>query len=154
MPARRLARLGATPDFHHGLLAAAALGLVLVLLSFGMETLVRNSVWSDPVALWRESVELAPTHFRPRLLLGEALQDAGRRDEAIEQFQTAIRLRPADPSGYVQLGRCLADSGRLREARPYFLKALDIDPRNVSARQSLTILDELQSRLGTDVGRR
>ena len=63
-----------------------------MVLAFGAQTLLRNAVWADPVTLWQESVDLAPSHYRPRLLLGEALQDAGRRDEAIEQYRTAIRL--------------------------------------------------------------
>ena len=68
------------------------------------DTWLRNTVWASPVTLWRESVDLAPAHYRPRLLLGEALEDEGRRDEAIEEYKTAIRLRPGEPSGYVRLG--------------------------------------------------
>lgn len=128
--------------------------LALVLLSFCMLTLSRNVVWADPVTLWRESVDLAPHHYRPRLLLGEALQDAGRHQEAVEQFATAIRLRPTEPTGYVKLGQCLAEVGLAREARLYFLKAIEIEPRNASARQSLGILDRMESRLGPDVDRR
>ena len=110
----------------------------MVLLSFAAETVARNAMWASPVTLWQESVDLAPGHFRPRLLLGEALEDAGRRDEAIEQYQTAIRLRPAEPTGYVKLGRCLADVGRLDEATATFrrLQTLDPDrsPRRVDSR--------------------
>src|SRR6185295_17305152 len=113
-----------------------ALGLVLV--SFGVQTVLRNAVWADPVALWRESVDLAPAHYRPRLLLGEALQDAGRRDEAVEQYQAAIRLRPAEPMGYVKMGQCLAEIGQWAEARLQFLKAIDLDPQNRAAHDSLT----------------
>jgi tetratricopeptide (TPR) repeat protein len=131
---------------------AVALGLVL--LSFGVETMLRNAVWGDPVALWRESVNLAPEHYRPRLLLGEALQDAGRRKEAVEQYQAAIRLRPAEPMGYVKMGQCLAEIGQWTEARQLFLKAMDIDPRNRAARDSLTVLNTVESRFGVDGSRR
>jgi hypothetical protein len=129
-----------------------ALGFVL--LSFGVETLLRNAVWADPVALWRESVDLAPAHYRPRLLLGEALQDAGRRDEAIDQYQTAIRLRPAEPTGYVKMGQCLAEIGQWAEARQQFFKAIDLDPQNRAARDSLIVLDEVESRFGINGSRR
>jgi tetratricopeptide (TPR) repeat protein len=126
---------------------AGATALAAVLLSFGLGTLVRNSVWRDPVTLWRESVDLAPAHDRPRLLLGEALQDANRRDEAMEQYQTAIRLRPTDPTGYVKLGQCLAEMGKFTQAREQFLKAIDVSPRDGSAQHSLTILAEMETRL-------
>jgi tetratricopeptide (TPR) repeat protein len=133
---------------------AGAVALGLVLLSFGVQTVLRNAVWSDPVALWRESVDLAPAHYRPRLLLGEALQDAGRRNEAVEQYQAVIRLRPAEPMGYVKMGQCFAEIGKWAEARQQFLKALDLDPRNRAARDSLTVLTEVESRFGIDGSRR
>ena len=122
-------------------LGAAALGLVIV--AFAAQTIQRNRVWSDPLTLWGESVELAPEHYRPRLLLGEALHDAGRVDEAIVQFRTAVELRPSDPAGRVKLGQSLAELGRLEEARRHFLDAIALDPRHDSARQSLDLLDAL-----------
>jgi hypothetical protein len=125
--------------------AAAVVVFALVVLSFGADTWVRNAVWASPVTLWRESVSLAPTHYRPRLLLGEALEDEGRRDAAIEEYKTAIRLRPTEPSGYVRLGRSLAESGRFDDARQQFLHAMEIDPEDRSARQSLKVLDSLRA---------
>jgi protein O-mannosyl-transferase len=136
---------------HHvspgsGRLVQAGLGIVV--LSLATMTVVRNAVWSDPIALWTESVDLAPTHYRPRLLLGEALQEAGRRSEAIDQYRTAIRLRPAEPLGYVKMGQSLAETGRWTEAREHFVKAIGLDPRNASARNSLAVLDQVEARLG------
>ena len=54
------------------------------------------------------------THSRPRLLLGEALQDAGRRDEAIEQYRTGDPAAAgAIRSGTSKLAQSLARSGTL-----------------------------------------
>jgi hypothetical protein len=122
-----------------------AVVFAVVVLSFGADTWVRNAVWSSPVTLWSESVSLAPTHYRPRLLLGEALEDEGRRDAAIEEYKTAIRLRPTVPDGYVRLGRAFAESGQFDEARRQFLRAMEIDPQDRSARQSLKVLDSLSA---------
>jgi protein O-mannosyl-transferase len=130
---------------RRGWLGAAVFALVLV--SLGTSTLVRNAVWRNPVTLWRESVDLAPTHYRPRLLLGEALQDAGQRDAAIEEYQTAIRLRPGDPTAYVKVGQCFAEVGQFARAREHFLKAIDVAPRDLSARRSLTVLEEMEARI-------
>jgi Flp pilus assembly protein TadD len=125
------------------LVARAALAIVV--LSLAADTVLRNLAWSSPVAIWRESVDLAPTHYRPRLLLGEALADVGRRTDAIEEFKTAIRLRPTDPTGHVKLGESLADMGDLPAARQHFLEALRLDPQNASARVLLTVLDKMES---------
>jgi hypothetical protein len=133
---------------------AGAAALALVLFSFVADTLVRNAVWRSPVALWRESVDLAPTHPRPRLLLGEALADAGQRDAAIEQFRIAISLRPSDPVGHVELARSLGDAGRWREAREELMRALEVGPHYEPARQALRIFDEIPFQINVDNARR
>ena len=121
--------------------AAAAGALILVLGAFAAETLVRNAMWRDPVALWRESVELAPNHYWPRLAFGAALLDAGQRKDAIEQFSTAIQLRPSEPRGYVKLAQTFAESGRFDEARTQLARALELDPENEPARRLLSMLE-------------
>jgi len=133
---------------------AAATGLALVLLSFVTETLLRNAVWGSPVTLWRESVNLAPTHPRPRLLLGEALADAGQRDAAIEQFRIAISFRPFDPVGHVKLARSLGDAGHWREAREELMRAVEVGPHYEPARQALRIFDGIPSYFNGDSARR
>jgi hypothetical protein len=115
----------------------------LVVLAFGVQTLLRNAVWADPVTLWRESVDLAPNHYRPRLLLGEALQDAGRLEEAVEQYKIAVRFRPTEVTGYLKLGFCLAEMGQFDQARQYVVEAIALEPHNVSARRALGRLETL-----------
>jgi protein O-mannosyl-transferase len=133
---------------------AGVAAVALVLLSFIADTLLRNAASGSPVTLWRESVDLAPNHPRPRLLLGEALADVGRRDEAIEQFRIAISYRPSDPVGHFELARSLGDGGRWREARQELTRALELDPGYEQARQALRVLDEIEAGLGGNVPRR
>jgi hypothetical protein len=129
---------------------AGAAVLALLLLSFVADTLLRHEVWRSPVTLWRESVDLAPKHPRPRLLLGQALADAGRRDEAIEQFRTAVSLRPSDPVGHLELARSLGDAGRWQEARAALTRALEVKPQYEPARRALRVLDEVEPHPGSD----
>lgn len=124
--------------------AVAVACLVVVVLAFSLETVERNVVWSSPIALWKESVDLAPRHPRPRLLLAEALLDAGRWDDAIEQYRVAIQLRPTDPYAHMALGRSLAIRGQLSEARSHFDDALQLDPENGAARQALMALNVIE----------
>jgi hypothetical protein len=134
-------------DVNRSVLRIGALVAVsAIVASFAMETVQRNAVWRSPIALWRESVELAPRHPRPRLLLAESLQDAGRWDEAIEQCRIAVQLRPSDPAAHVAFGRSLAYRERWDEARKEFHTALDLDPQSVAARRTLEVLDNLERR--------
>jgi tetratricopeptide (TPR) repeat protein len=123
-------------------LAGAALTALLLPLS--IETTVRNAIWRDPVTLWREAVNLAPSDYRPRLLLGEALQDAGLKADALDEFKTAMRLAPGQADGYVKAGLCLISMGRLQDARPYLQDALARDAANEPARRGLALLASLQ----------
>jgi tetratricopeptide (TPR) repeat protein len=138
---------------------AAARGLVpgvlsLVVVALGAQTLARNAVWRAPSVLWRESVDLAPTHYRPRVLLGEALQDEGKRDEAMNEYKIAIQLRPKDPTAYVKLAAVLVTIGRTTEARQLYTRALELDPHEEVARRALRFLDRVERPHGNDGARR
>src|SRR5262249_37535814 len=71
---------------------------VLVVLGLQMvsRTFVRNAIWSSPVALWRESVELAPDHWLPRLMLAEVLRERDGCGAAEPEYRHAIALRPEE----------------------------------------------------------
>ncbi len=114
--------------------------LAVVLLSFMAQTVWRNAVWSSPVSLWQESVDLAPTHYRPRLLLGEALADSNRRTQAIEEFRTALRLRPTEPAAYAKLGDGLVDLGQFAEGAAVFRRLQDLDPRSPIVSNGLGVI--------------
>ena len=119
------------------------MAFLVVLLSLAMLTITRNRVWASPVTLWGEAVDLAPDHYRPRLMLGEALEDAGRRAEAEDQYRKAITLRPDDVASLVKYGQFLAKSGRVDEARRHFTEALRLAPTDKDAQQSLAVLDRM-----------
>ena len=139
---RRLATIGGTR-------VIARAGFVVVLLSLAMLTITRNRVWASPVTLWGEAVDLAPDHYRPHLLLGEALEDAGRQADAEDQYRVAIALRPADVASLVKYGQFLAKRGRGDEARRHFTEALRLAPNDKDAQKSISVLD----RMPTDAGR-
>ena len=99
-------------------LACAA--FTMGLLSLSGRTFLRNTVWASPVSLWREAADLAPESWLPRTVLGEALDAAGQREEAVAAFNTALRLRPDEDDIYMKLGTCLAELGRVEEANATF----------------------------------
>jgi Flp pilus assembly protein TadD len=113
---------------HRALVLAAVGGLALA-----GATVVRNAVWARPVTLWLEAVQRAPDHWRARLMLGEALQNEHRCDEAVVQYRRAIALRPQERFGYMKMGLCLAEMGRLDEAAAAFQALRRLDPGSVVA---------------------
>ncbi len=69
------------------------------------------------IAAGRESLKRAPDVSLHHMLLNIAVHQPGRRDEIIEAYRTAIRLRPDDASTRVHLGPILrAPAGRTRRS--------------------------------------
>jgi Flp pilus assembly protein TadD len=94
-------------------------------------------VWDSPVSVWSEAVEQAPTHWLPRLVLGEALHAAGNHDAAIASFLQSIDLRPEQPAAYGKIGTCLLEVGDIDQARISFTKLRDLKPQSPEASNGL-----------------
>jgi Flp pilus assembly protein TadD len=105
--------------------------LVAGLLALSGRTFLRNAIWADPVNLWREAVDKAPTDPLPRIVLGEVLHGAGRHPEAAESFQAALKLDPNEPLTYFKLSLCLTESGRSAEAIAALDRQRSIQPRSI-----------------------
>ena len=57
-------------------------------------------------------------------------RDEKRWVEAIEAYETFLRLRPGAAHIWVQLGHSLRESGKANQAAKAYLKALELDPEN------------------------
>jgi tetratricopeptide (TPR) repeat protein len=72
----------------------ASTALIIV---FAVVTSHRLEAYRDSVTMWRDAVAHQPNNVRATINLGCALEDAGRREEAIEQFEHALQIDPGDP---------------------------------------------------------
>lgn len=103
-------------DAKRGTLVLAAIGLVLAMQLSG-QTLVRNQLWGNPVALAREAVALSPNDSIPRLFLGETLRQHGRCDEAVPAYRAALAMRVGlEDFTRQKLAACLTVTGHVAEA--------------------------------------
>jgi Flp pilus assembly protein TadD len=69
--------------------------------------------------------------------LGEAYVEAGALNQAIEQYQMALKLGPTFHDLRFRLGRLLLDAGRSLEAREELQVAADARPRSVPTHLAL-----------------
>jgi hypothetical protein len=68
-----------------------ALVAVLVLAALAR---ARNAVWSEPVGLWQEAVRRAPNAWQAHYGYAETLQEAGQCDDALREYDAALRINP------------------------------------------------------------
>jgi Flp pilus assembly protein TadD len=71
--------------------------------------------------------------------LGVSLVDAGRLDEAIEQYTEVLRQDPAHANAHVNVGVALARKGNMSEAIEHFSRAVELAPTDETARQNLEL---------------
>jgi Flp pilus assembly protein TadD len=116
--------------------AALALGLVVALAS---ATAQRNRDYRSSLSIWRDTVAKAPGNPRAHHGLGLALEKRGRGEEAMAEFQEALRIRPNYIEAHNSLGLALSARGRLEEAMEHFREALRFDPGSIEAHNNLGI---------------
>jgi Flp pilus assembly protein TadD len=77
----------------------------------------------------------APTDPRAKALLqeGQTALDAGQADKAIDAFEAALTVSPANPQVLVALAAATRHEGMQGKALRYYREALSVDPQNVTA---------------------
>jgi tetratricopeptide (TPR) repeat protein len=92
-------------------------------------------------AAFEQALELDPDDVEALVHDGLALEDRKRFEEALERYETAVRVAPDDPLPLVNLGSLLYfHYKRTYEAKTAFTKALEIDPDNENAHFNLGVM--------------
>ncbi len=89
---------------------------------------------------------LVPESADVHNILGIALADRGRIDEAIAEFREALRLDPGSAQTHWHLGAALAYRGARDEAVDHLRQSVRLDPTNANARHDLEVLLTLDPR--------
>jgi Flp pilus assembly protein TadD len=123
--------------------AALALGL-------GMLTARRNEDYRSELTIWSDTLAKRPNNERAHYNLGNAwLEIPGRLNDAIAQYEEALRLNPDYAEAHNSLGFAWAQMpGRLDDARAQFAESLRLDPHCASAHTNLgNVWSEMPGRL-------
>jgi len=73
-----------------------AAAFVAVLLAATLVTHARAAVWADPVALWQDTAAKSPHKRRVLFQLASAYADAGRCQDAVEEYRKVAEAWPPD----------------------------------------------------------
>jgi tetratricopeptide (TPR) repeat protein len=123
--------------------AAAAVGL-------GWLTIQRNEDYRSELTIWSDTVAKRPNNERAHNNLGLALEKLpGRLQDAIAQYEEALRLKPGYAEVHYNLGHAWSQlPGRLNDAAAQYEAALRIRPAYAEAHYNLGVVwSQLPGRL-------
>lgn len=102
-------------------------------------TVLRNDDYRDPITLWRDTLAKQPDNSRAHDNFGNALDGAGRLDEAAQQYQEALQLMSDREGGrtHYNLGVVLYKQGKFDQAIREYEEALKWEPSYAAARTNL-----------------
>ena len=101
---------------------------VLIIATYSVGIITRNTVWRNGYSLWSDAVRKMPRSIASHNELGNAYLEKGQLDDAIREYRTALRMKPTTISYRFNLGKALQESGRLNEAVHVYSLALKLKP--------------------------
>jgi len=96
--------------------------------------------WRNGVTLFTHAVESTNNNSIAYCELGHALNEQGKRDEAIIQFKSALKINPYYAEAHYELGVTLEAQGNSTGAAKQYLETLRTNPNHVKAHNSMGII--------------
>ncbi|HUI06608.1 MAG TPA: tetratricopeptide repeat protein [Verrucomicrobiae bacterium] len=112
---------------------------VAVAISLGFLTWRRNQDYRSEIAIRADAVARFPNQPRAHYNLGDALLRAGRVQEAVAQYEQAVRIQPDYAAAHNNLGFALMELGQVQDAIRHFQQALRINPDFAEAHYNLGV---------------
>ncbi len=88
----------------------------------------QNRLYADPITLYRAALEENPTSWMIRNNLGSELNAVGQPQEAIQQCQEALRLKPGMAEAYYNIATAQKRLGQLEQAVENYRRAITLKP--------------------------
>ncbi len=111
-----------------------AAGVTLIACIAASNAQVRH--WRDSEQLYTHTLSVMPDNYMAHNGLGLYLFSQHRVDEAVAQYQAAIKFNPLYDDAYSNLARALAERGQYPAAAEQFAVAIRIRPNDVKTRNN------------------
>ena len=91
-------------------------------------TVLQLRHWQNSETLFRHAIEVTSGNYTAYDGLGSALDESGRREEALAYYAESVRLQPRYPEGQYDFGTLLLRMGKLEEAIQHLTAAVKYNP--------------------------
>ncbi len=113
---------------------------VVVVLALTILSVKQTGYWRDTETLWRHTLAVTPDSDVALTGLGGILFVRGNIDDAIDDYEHALRLRDGNVAAHFGLARALAAKQKTDTAIFHLRKTLDIQPDYIAASNDLGVL--------------
>jgi Flp pilus assembly protein TadD len=129
----------------------AVLPLIIMasLILLALATVARHQTlyWSNSIRLLRHTLDAAPEkNWVAHFSLGYELDELGRKEEAITEYERALAIQPKSADLHNNLGLILKEKGKYEEAAAHFLDAANLRRNHFDSRYNLAETFFQQSR--------
>jgi tetratricopeptide (TPR) repeat protein len=114
-----------------------ALASTIVLSFLVVCTWVQLGYWKNSLTLFQHTIDVTIDNYFAHNNLGVALTRRGRLEEAIGNYNEALRIKPDEAEVHNNLGNALMARGDFEEAIDHYYEALRINPDFASAHNNL-----------------
>ena len=125
-----------TRRWRRQIVGLSVAGCAVMVLCLGM-TRKQLGYWQNSETLFRHTLAVTRNNQLAHNNLGLAVERKGQTDEAIRQFQGAIRLDPGVAEAHNNLGTALGDKSQMDEAIHQFREAIRLNPGLAEAHYNL-----------------
>ena len=101
---------------------------VILMAALIATTSVQLSYWKNTLTLFDHANKVTPDNYLAVTMLGSLLAKDHKYDEAMADYQTALRYQPTFPEAHFFLGAVLDEQGKLDEAIAEYQQALWFKP--------------------------
>jgi hypothetical protein len=98
---------------------------------------IQLSYWQNSLTIFLHTVKVTTDNYSAYTLLGNVLENSGRKEDALSLYREAVRVQPDFPSGQFSLGMLLLESGRPEEASNHLAIAAQLMPHNPEVQYDL-----------------
>jgi protein O-mannosyl-transferase len=115
----------------------ASLACVAALAGCLVVTRLQLGYWRNSLTLFLHTYNATTDNYAAGNFLGNLLEQAGRKDQALRLYEESVRLQPDYPMGQFNLGMLLLESGRPAEASNHLAIAAQLMPSHPDVQYDL-----------------
>ncbi|HEY8667353.1 MAG TPA: tetratricopeptide repeat protein [Tepidisphaeraceae bacterium] len=108
-----------------------------MLLACAALTVFQIGLWKDSITLFTHTIAVTNGNYTAHESLAVAYLEVGRKDEAIEHFQSALHERPDYPEAHANIANFLAERKQWKQAEEHFRAAIAAKPSMPEAHNGL-----------------